>query len=56
MEKMTVSTKMDEEVKRWTAKRKNALVLEIIQAIPEDMQPTWRCRWQGAGRIRRIHG
>lgn len=26
-----MSTKMDEEVKRWTAKRKSALVLEIIQ-------------------------
>jgi len=28
---MTVSMKMDEEVKRWTARRKSALVLEIIQ-------------------------
>jgi len=26
-----MSTKMEEEVKRWTAKRKSALVLEIIQ-------------------------
>jgi len=28
---MTVSTKMEEEIKRWTARRKSALVLEIIQ-------------------------
>jgi transposase-like protein len=27
----TMSTLMDEEIKRWTAKRKTALVLEIIQ-------------------------
>jgi len=26
-----MSTKMEEEIKRWTAKRKTALVLEIIQ-------------------------
>ena len=26
-----MSTKMDEDVKRWTARRKNALVLDIIQ-------------------------
>ena len=26
-----MSTKMDEDIKRWTAKRKSALVLEIIQ-------------------------
>ncbi|PZP27312.1 MAG: transposase, partial [Roseateles depolymerans] len=26
-----MSTLMDEEIKRWTAKRKTALVLEIIQ-------------------------
>lgn len=26
-----MSTTMDEEIKRWTAKRKSALVLEIIQ-------------------------
>ena len=26
-----MSTMMDEEIKRWTAKRKSALVLEIIQ-------------------------
>jgi len=25
---------MDEEVKRWTAKRKSALVLDIIQSKP----------------------
>jgi transposase-like protein len=29
--KMPMSMKMDEEVMRWTAKRKSALVLEIIQ-------------------------
>lgn len=27
----TISTKMDEDIKRWTAKRKSALVLDIIQ-------------------------
>lgn len=26
-----MSTKMDEDIKRWTAKRKSALVLDIIQ-------------------------
>lgn len=26
-----MSTSMDEEIKRWTARRKSALVLEIIQ-------------------------
>lgn len=26
-----MSTKMDEDIKRWTAKRKRALVLDIIQ-------------------------
>jgi transposase-like protein len=31
MEYSTMSMKMEEEVKRWTAKRKSALVLEIIQ-------------------------
>jgi transposase-like protein len=30
-EESTMSTLMDEEIKRWTAKRKTALVLEIIQ-------------------------
>jgi len=29
--KLTMGMKMDEEVKRWTAKRKSALVLDIIQ-------------------------
>ena len=28
-----MSTLMDEEIKRWTAKRKTALVLEIIQGM-----------------------
>ena len=28
--------KMDEEVKRWTAKRKSALVLDIIQGKTEN--------------------
>jgi transposase-like protein len=28
---MTMSTKMEEDIKRWTAKRKSALVLDIIQ-------------------------
>jgi transposase-like protein len=31
MGEMTVSTKMEEDIKRWTAKRKSALVLDIIQ-------------------------
>ncbi|KVM64171.1 transposase [Burkholderia gladioli] len=26
-----MSTKMDEDIKRWTAKRKSALVMDIIQ-------------------------
>ncbi|ONF08616.1 DUF1153 domain-containing protein [Burkholderia pseudomallei] len=26
-----MSTKMDEDIKRWTAKRKSALVLDVIQ-------------------------
>ncbi|MCM3580199.1 transposase, partial [Ralstonia pickettii] len=26
-----MSTKMEEDIKRWTAKRKSALVLDIIQ-------------------------
>lgn len=29
-----MSTLMDEEIKRWTAKRKTALILEIIQVRP----------------------
>ncbi|MBL0501314.1 MULTISPECIES: hypothetical protein [Aeromonas] len=28
-----MSITMDEEIKRWTAKRKSALVMEIIQGI-----------------------
>ena len=31
LEDATVSTLMEEEIKRWTARRKTALVLEIIQ-------------------------
>jgi len=31
LEDTTVSTLMEEEIKRWTARRKTALVLEIIQ-------------------------
>jgi transposase-like protein len=31
MDEKTMSTKMDEDIKRWTAKRKSALVLDIIQ-------------------------
>ena len=31
MDGKTMSTKMDEDIKRWTAKRKSALVLDIIQ-------------------------
>jgi transposase-like protein len=31
MDRKTMSTKMDEDIKRWTAKRKSALVLDIIQ-------------------------
>ena len=29
-EKLTMSTKMEEDIKRWTAKRKSTLVLDII--------------------------
>ncbi len=29
-----MSITMDEEIKRWTAKRKSALVMEIIQGKP----------------------
>ncbi len=29
-----MSIEMDEEIKRWTARRKSALVLEIIQGKP----------------------
>ena len=28
---LTMSTKMEDDIKRWTAKRKSALVLDIIQ-------------------------
>ncbi|AJK47377.1 transposase [Burkholderia plantarii] len=31
MDEKTMSTKMDEDIKRWTAKRKSALVMDIIQ-------------------------
>jgi len=31
IEEITMSTKMEDEVKRWAAKRKSALVLDIIQ-------------------------
>ncbi len=31
MDRKTMSTKMDEDIKRWAAKRKRALVLDIIQ-------------------------
>ncbi len=31
MDEKTMSTKMDEDIKRWTAKRKSALVMNIIQ-------------------------
>lgn len=31
IEEMTKSTKMEEDIKRWTAKRKSVLVLDIIQ-------------------------
>ena len=30
-EEITISIKMEDEIKRWTAKRKSALVLDIIQ-------------------------
>jgi len=30
-EEITMSLKMDEDIKRWTAKRKSALVVDIIQ-------------------------
>jgi transposase-like protein len=28
---LTMSTKMEDDIKRWTAKRKSALVLDLIQ-------------------------
>jgi transposase-like protein len=31
IEEITMSLKMDEDIKRWTAKRKSALVIDIIQ-------------------------
>jgi len=31
IEEITMSLKMDEDIKRWTAKRKSALVVDIIQ-------------------------
>lgn len=31
MDRKTMSTKMNEDIKRWTARRKSALVLDIIQ-------------------------
>lgn len=35
-----MSLLMDEDIKRWTAKRKSALVLEIIQGTKQE-------EWQG---------
>ena len=40
-----MSTLMDDEIKRWTARRKSALVLEIIQGkttVAEASQPSPR--------------
>jgi hypothetical protein len=31
-----MSLKMDEDIKRWTAKRKSALVVDIIQGSRQD--------------------
>ena len=53
-----MSTLMDEEIKRWTAKRKTALVLEIIQgktSVSEasrtyDLQPSEIESWMEDGR------
>lgn len=54
-----MSTLMDEEIKRWTAKRKTALVLEIIQGktnVSETSRPTTcrrrrsRAGWKTAAR------
>ena len=57
-----MSTLMDEEIKRWTAKRKTALVLEIIQgqtSVPEasrtyNLSPSEIEGWMADGR--RGHG
>ncbi len=35
---------MDEEIKRWTAKRKTALVLEIVQGKTSVSEASW---WPG---------
>lgn len=53
-----MSTLMDEEIKRWTAKRKTAWVLEIIQgktSVPEasrtyDLPPSEIESWREDGR------
>lgn len=53
-----MSTLMDEEIKRWTAKRKTALVLEIIQgksSVAEasrtyDLPPSEIENWMEDGR------
>ena len=33
MENVAMSMTMDDSIKRWTAKRKTALVIEIVQGI-----------------------
>ncbi|WP_287497482.1 DUF1153 domain-containing protein [Pandoraea sp. CB10b_02] len=53
-----MSTKMDEDIKRWTAKRKSALVLDIIQgktAVAEasrayDLSPSEVENWVDDGK------
>jgi len=53
-----MSTLMDDEIKRWTARRKSALVLEIIQGkitVAEasrgfDLPPSEIERWMDEGR------
>ncbi len=36
-----MSMKMDEDIKRWTAKRKSALVLDIIQGKTTVAEASW---------------
>ena len=37
-----MSIEMDEEVKRWTARRKSALVLEILQGRTTVSEAAWQ--------------
>lgn len=52
-----MSMKMEDEIKRWTAKRKSALVLDIIQGKTTglkkdgfDVSIAKLCRWFGVAR------